>query len=270
MAAQQPKNRVEAPPVLVFNGSQLREFISDEQGLDAFCETRFAELDEDKSGFLSLAEIRPSVAALGHAAGMPPPRTKEDFDKLIADCFKQMDEDHSGSISPGEFKHFLRASVSRIAESLEARPVAVLVFDGSAIRSILREDNSDAFDAIADDKFNELDEGGEGAISKEKVLDIFGQWGDAFGAPFSACCCGIDMELHLAYVLEEVEEELGQLDLGNDSGRQGDKGHQQGKGGKGDLVVRDRFKQLARRMLDALQRSLAEDPVFVAVREPNQ
>jgi hypothetical protein len=56
---------------VVVDGSEIRELVEDREAFGMLVDTKFQQLDADGDGMLSVGDLRPAVADIGAALGLP-------------------------------------------------------------------------------------------------------------------------------------------------------------------------------------------------------
>eukprot|EP00271_Cylindrocystis_brebissonii_P005735 TRINITY_DN17960_c0_g5_i1.p1 TRINITY_DN17960_c0_g5~~TRINITY_DN17960_c0_g5_i1.p1 ORF type:complete len:351 (+),score=95.49 TRINITY_DN17960_c0_g5_i1:192-1244(+) len=147
----------------IVDGAKLKKLVDDEAEFTKFINAEFDELDEDKNGTLSVAELRQAILKVAQLLGLPPPGTKAEADKLVDDIFTSFySKNTSDEVDRETFAGVSREILSEIAQGLQDEPLMVEAIDGSGLRSILESDNFlelalDVFDSLDADKSGELD-----------------------------------------------------------------------------------------------------------------
>ena len=68
----------------VLDGSNIMELVGNEQVFNNFVDHKFQELDKDGDGRLSVKELKPAVADIGAALGLPAKGTSSDSDLIYS------------------------------------------------------------------------------------------------------------------------------------------------------------------------------------------
>lgn len=109
--------------IKVINGSQLRKFLADDKHLEQLTNLMFKELDVNKDGKVSKAELRPFFEMRGSEWGLPPLEANETVGLLYDQIFAIVDEDHSGNLEQNEFHALVKGILETFAEQLAANPI---------------------------------------------------------------------------------------------------------------------------------------------------
>lgn len=108
--------------IKVINGSRLRKFLADNK-LEEVTNHMFKELDVNKDGKVSKAELRPFFEIKGSEWGLPPLEANETVGLLYDQIFASVDEDHSGKVEQNEFQALVKGILETFAEQLAANPI---------------------------------------------------------------------------------------------------------------------------------------------------
>lgn len=108
--------------IKVINGSRLRKFLADGK-LEEVTNHMFKELDVNKDGKVSKAELRPFFEIKGSEWGLPPLEANETVGLLYDQIFASVDEDHSGKVEQNEFQALVKGILETFAEQLAANPI---------------------------------------------------------------------------------------------------------------------------------------------------
>ena len=68
----------------ILDGSNIMELVGNEQVFSNFVDHKFQELDKDGDGKLSVKELKPAVADIGAALGLPAKGTSSDSDLIYS------------------------------------------------------------------------------------------------------------------------------------------------------------------------------------------
>lgn len=134
---------------MVFDGLKLQEFVEDNEGFAKYVDERFEALDKDQNGRLSPKELRPAVAAIGAALGLPAQGSSPDadiiYDQVLNEYFIN---GRSDGISKVDFRTVLSDILLGVADGLKRDPVSLLTLDGRLLQHYARSQAFE-FDAIA-------------------------------------------------------------------------------------------------------------------------
>ncbi|GLJ36366.1 hypothetical protein SUGI_0730020 [Cryptomeria japonica] len=108
--------------IKIINGSQLRKFLADDKLLQEVTHL-FEELDVNKDGKVSKAELRPLFESKGSEWGLPPPEANDTVVLLYDQVFASVDQDHSGQLERNEFEVLIKGILETFAEQLAANPI---------------------------------------------------------------------------------------------------------------------------------------------------
>lgn len=99
--------------------------IDNEKLLAEVADNLFQQLDENKDGKLSKAEIRPVFESQGSQWGLPSPDENDAVNQLYSEVFKEVDTDNSGEVDKSEFQILAKALFEGFAEQLRLEPIMV-------------------------------------------------------------------------------------------------------------------------------------------------
>lgn len=109
--------------IKIINGSQLRKFLADDKLLQEATDLIFQELDVNKDGKVSKAELRPFFESKGSEWGLPPLEANDTVGLLYDQIFASVDQDHSGQLERNEFEVLIKGILETFAEQLAANPI---------------------------------------------------------------------------------------------------------------------------------------------------
>lgn len=150
---------------MLFDGLKLEQFVEDNEAFAKYVDKRFEALDKDHNGRLSPQELRPAVAAIGSALGLPAQGSSPDadiiYDQVLNEYFVSGKTD---GISKEDFRTVLSDILLGVADGLKRDPVSLVTIDGRLLDNYARS-HAFEFDALA--IFNETD---KSKLSLEKAL----------------------------------------------------------------------------------------------------
>lgn len=150
---------------IIFDGAKLQEFVEDNEAFAKYVDERFETLDKDHNGRLSPQELKPAVAAIGVALGLPSQGSSPDtdivYDQVLNEYFIAGKTD---GISKEDFRTVLSDILLGVADGLKRDPVSLVTIDGRLLHNYAR---SRAFEIDALAIFTEID---NSQPSLEKVL----------------------------------------------------------------------------------------------------
>lgn len=126
------------------DGSEIMKLVENEAVFSRFVEDKFQKLDLDKDGKLSLTELRPAVADLGAALGLPAQGSSPDSDQIYSQVLDEFTHGKEDKVSKTEFKEVLSDFLIGMAAGLKRDPILILRIDGEDLREFV---NGPAFDA---------------------------------------------------------------------------------------------------------------------------
>lgn len=138
-----------------FDGSKLEEFVQNNEAFAKYVDERFEALDKDHNGRLSPQELRPAVAAIGVALGLPSQGSSPDadiiYDQVLNEYFIAGKTD---GISKEDFRTVLSDILLGVADGLKRDPVSLVTVDGRVLHNYA---HSPAFEFDAFAIFTEMD-----------------------------------------------------------------------------------------------------------------
>ncbi|KAI5067018.1 hypothetical protein GOP47_0017546 [Adiantum capillus-veneris] len=113
-------------PLVLLDGSTVRDFVKDERAFNEAMDARFKEMDLNEDGSLSRAELRTAferMRLLESSFGVPIAHTPAQLNALYDSVFEKFDTDHSGTVDLDEFRKQMRDILLAIADGLGASPI---------------------------------------------------------------------------------------------------------------------------------------------------
>ncbi|CAI5531196.1 unnamed protein product [Closterium sp. Naga37s-1] len=154
------------------DGKKIKKLLNDETEFSAFLNKYFDLLDDDKSGKLSRAELKPALVRFGTLLGLPPAGTTAEGDELVDRLFTTLMADNlKEEVDRESFITISKEFLKSVSQELETKPVVVEVYDGGVLRELA--DNPQQFKEIACDIFKEFDEDGSGTLSRLELKPAF-------------------------------------------------------------------------------------------------
>ncbi|KAK8625139.1 hypothetical protein V6N13_090017 [Hibiscus sabdariffa] len=149
----------------VLDGSSIVELVENEEAFSSFVDNKFKELDKDNDGQLSVKELKPAVADIGAALGLPAQGSSPVSDHIYSEVLNEFTHGQQEKVSKTEFKEVLSDILLGMAAGLKRDPVVILRIEGedllefidgpsydAEMASILSEigysDNASLFDCI--------------------------------------------------------------------------------------------------------------------------
>ena len=109
----------------IFDGTKLRRLMGDDEKYKAFLEAEFDRMDADRSGTLTLDEMKPALLRIGKLMGLPPPGTAEETDDLVDGLFASLvSVDLTSSIDKVQFVKTTSDILSEASHLLEGKWLA--------------------------------------------------------------------------------------------------------------------------------------------------
>ena len=130
-------------PVVILDGSTVRDFVEDKAAFEAAMEVRFKETDLNDDGMLSRSELRTAfekMRLLESHLGMPEHKTPEELTALYNSVFEQFDTDHDGRVDFSEFCSQMRDILLAIATGLGTSPIQVVIDDDGILQDAVNHE----------------------------------------------------------------------------------------------------------------------------------
>ncbi|CAI5512369.1 unnamed protein product [Closterium sp. Naga37s-1] len=155
--------------------------LADDATLKAHLTAAFDELDADKRGKVSRAELRLAFLRLAWLAGLPEPGGSAELDRAVDEAFEtgenegdetgELDRDHFVALSLGLL------NIVKIAATYAVAPLLLQVFTCGAMRYSPTSAEQRAEAALAEAAFKQMDRGGRGKLSKRDLLPVLAALG---------------------------------------------------------------------------------------------
>jgi len=101
-------------------------------------DTTFRQLDADGDGRLSVRELRPAVADIGAALGVPAEGASPNTDHICSEVVSELTHGTSqGEVSKAEFQEALSDILLGMAAGLKRDPIVILRMDGEDLRDFV-------------------------------------------------------------------------------------------------------------------------------------
>ncbi|XP_052179558.1 uncharacterized protein LOC127792922 isoform X2 [Diospyros lotus] len=113
----------------VVDGSDIMELVENKEVFGSFVDHKFQELDRDCDGRLSLKELKPAVADIGAALGLPPQGSSPGSDHIYSEVLNEFSHGKQ-EVSKTEFKEVLSDILVGMAAGLKRDPIVILRIDG--------------------------------------------------------------------------------------------------------------------------------------------
>jgi hypothetical protein len=130
-------------PVVILDGSTVRDFVEDKEAFASAMEIRFKETDLDNDGTLSRAELRTAfekMRLLESHFGMPEHKTPEELSSLYDSVFEKFDSDRDGRVDFGEFCSQMKDILLAIAAGLGSSPIQVAIDDDGILQDAVNHE----------------------------------------------------------------------------------------------------------------------------------
>uniref|UniRef100_A0A2P2IMH0 Calcium-binding EF hand family protein n=1 Tax=Rhizophora mucronata TaxID=61149 RepID=A0A2P2IMH0_RHIMU len=114
----------------VLDGSDIMELVGNEEVFSSFVDHKFQELDKDRDGRLSVKELKPAVADIGAAFGLPAHGSSPNSDHIYSEVLNEFTRGKQEKVSKTEFKEVLSDILLGMADGLKRDPIVILRIDG--------------------------------------------------------------------------------------------------------------------------------------------
>ncbi|KAJ1297941.1 hypothetical protein BS78_01G417000 [Paspalum vaginatum] len=123
---------------VVVDGSEIRELVEDREAFEMLVDTKFRQLDADGDGRLSVRDLRPAVADIGAALGVPAEGASPNTDHIYKEVVSELTHGTSqGEVSKAEFQEALSDILLGMAAGLKRDPIVILRMDGEDLRDFV-------------------------------------------------------------------------------------------------------------------------------------
>ncbi|KAH7415445.1 hypothetical protein KP509_14G044000 [Ceratopteris richardii] len=115
-------------PLVLLDGSTVRDFVKDEQAFQEAMKSCFQEMDLNEDGSLSRAELRTAferMSLLECSLGFPISQTPAQLNALYDPVFEKFDTDHSGNVDFNEFCTQMSEILLAIVDALGSSPTTL-------------------------------------------------------------------------------------------------------------------------------------------------
>ncbi|KAJ8767564.1 hypothetical protein K2173_017908 [Erythroxylum novogranatense] len=114
----------------VLDGSDIMELVGNQEVFNNFVDHKFQELDRDRDGQLSVKELKPAVADIGAALGLPTQGSSPESDHIYSEVLNEFTHGKQERVSKTEFKEVLSDILLGMAAGLKRDPIVILRIDG--------------------------------------------------------------------------------------------------------------------------------------------
>ncbi|KAL3539049.1 hypothetical protein ACH5RR_002415 [Cinchona calisaya] len=122
----------------VMDGSDIMELVGNEKVFNNFVDHKFEELDRDCDGKLSVKELKPAVADIGAALGLPAQGSSPESDHIYSEVLNEFTHGKQEKVSKKEFKEVLSDILLGMAAGLKRDPIVILRIDGEDLLEFLK------------------------------------------------------------------------------------------------------------------------------------
>ncbi|CAL4938531.1 unnamed protein product [Urochloa decumbens] len=164
---------------VVVDGSEIRELVEDREAFGMLVDSKFRQLDADGHGRLSVQELRPAVADIGAALGLPAESASPNTDHICSEVLSELTHGTSkGEVSKAEFQEALSDILLGMAAGLKRDPLVILRMDGEDLRDFVA---SSRYEPSAAAIFSQV--GSEGVPLRQCLLAALDQLSVDHGVP---------------------------------------------------------------------------------------
>ncbi|XP_039038134.1 uncharacterized protein LOC120175600 [Hibiscus syriacus] len=114
----------------ILDGSDIMKLVENKEVFTSFVDHKFNELDKDSDGQLSVNELRPAVADIGVALGLPAQGSSPHSDHIYSELLNEFTRGKRESVSKSVFKEVLSDILLGMAAGLKRDPIVILRIDG--------------------------------------------------------------------------------------------------------------------------------------------
>ncbi|GJN08456.1 hypothetical protein PR202_ga26376 [Eleusine coracana subsp. coracana] len=123
---------------VVVDGSEIRELVEDEEAFEMLVETKFRQLDAEGNGRLDVRELRPAVADIEAALGVPVEEASINTDHVYSEVVSELTHGTAqGEVSRAEFQEALHDILLGVAAGLKRDPIVILRMDGEDLKEFV-------------------------------------------------------------------------------------------------------------------------------------
>ncbi|KAJ7559193.1 hypothetical protein O6H91_04G073700 [Diphasiastrum complanatum] len=132
--------------VILLDGSTVRNFVMDEEAFQKVVDLQFSQLDVDRDGMLSRAELLAEFDRLNifkeefESQLQPSPEAMDAIFNLV---FETFDSDHSGGVDLVEFREQMKLIMLAIADGIGCIPVSMAVEEGSLLMDAMQYEHAE-------------------------------------------------------------------------------------------------------------------------------
>lgn len=138
----------------VLDGSDIMKLVGNKDVFSNFVDHKFQELDKDQDGKLSVQELKPAVADIGSALGLPAQGSSPDSDHIYTEVLNEFTHGRQEKVSKIEFKEVLSDILLGMAAGLKRDPIVILRIDGEDLEEFI---NGPSFEPELVSIFTQLD-----------------------------------------------------------------------------------------------------------------
>ncbi|GMI83553.1 CALCIUM SENSOR [Hibiscus trionum] len=128
----------------VLDGSSIMELVENDEAFSSFVDHKFKELDKDNDGQLSVKELKPAVADIGAALGLPLQGSSPVSDNIYSEVLNEFTHGQQEKVSKTEFKEVLSDILIGMAAGLKRDPVVILRIEGEDLLEFIDGPSYDA------------------------------------------------------------------------------------------------------------------------------
>jgi len=127
---------------------------------------KFQELDRDRDGKLSVKELKPAVADIGAALGLPAQGSSPDSDHIYSEVLNEFTHGKQETVNKTEFKEVLSDILLGMAAGLKRDPVVILRIDGEDLLEFIM---GPSFEAEMVSLFSQIDSN-DGSSVRDHII----------------------------------------------------------------------------------------------------
>lgn len=156
----------------VLDGSSIMELVENDEAFSSFVDHKFKELDKDNDGQLSVKELKPAVADIGAALGLPVQGSSPVSDNIYSEVLNEFTHGQQEKVSKTEFKEVLSDILIGMAAGLKRDPVVILRIEGEDLLEFI---DGPSYDAEMVSIFSQLGCSEEDASLRDCIVKAFGK-----------------------------------------------------------------------------------------------
>ncbi|KAE8719110.1 putative aquaporin PIP2-6-like [Hibiscus syriacus] len=164
----------------VLDGSSIMELVDNDEVFSSFVDHKFKELDKDNDGQLSVKELKPVVADIGAALGLPVQGSSPVSDNIYSEALNEFTHGQQEKVSKTEFKEVLSDILLGMAAGLKRDPVVILRIEGEDLLEFM---DGPSYDAEMVSIFSQIGCSDDDASLLDCIVKAFGKLTVDHGMP---------------------------------------------------------------------------------------